>query len=89
MPCAPRCARTRASSSLTSVNAWSHDTSTNESLPRPLRSRRISHDLRTAGRSIRKGEYTMAGMAPSMGDGAGLCANDSQAIKRASSTTAV
>ena len=89
MPADPRAARTRCSSSATSRSASSHETSTKGSLPRRVRSRSFSHERRTAGRRTRKGEYTMLGMACSMGEGAGSPAKGSQRTKRPSSTTAV
>ncbi len=92
MPVAPCRSRTRASSCATSRSATSHPTSTKGSSPRfarSLASRSRSQPSRTAGRATRKPEWTIAGIAASIGDGAGSRAKGSQRSTRPSSTTAV
>ncbi len=79
--------RTRSISPATRSSAPSHDTSSNSSAP--VRGRPSRQPLRTAGRAIRSGECTIAGIASSIGEGAGSRANGSQATTRPSSTRAV
>ena len=55
----------------------------------PLRGKPSRQPSRTAGRAMRNGECTMAGIACSMGDGAGSWANGSQPTTRPSSTRAL
>ena len=83
----PNDLRTRASSPATVLSASSHDTSWKLSLPvRSLPSRQPS---RIAGRAMRSGECTIAGMASSMLDGPGSRANGSQPTTLPFSTKAV
>ena len=83
----PNVSRTRASSAATASSASSQDTSWKRSVPvRGLPSRQPS---RIAGRAMRSGECTIAGMASSMFEGAGSRANGSQPTMRPCSTSAV
>jgi hypothetical protein len=74
------------------LSASSQPISANASRPRldpSLFARSRSQLSRTAGRATRSGECTIAGIASSIGDGAGSRAKGSQRTTRSPATTAV